>query len=93
MPPIGLRVSETDCAVLCQCVIVAFVSYLSFTYYSPAHSFYLCKLDIEEVIVLDYYGGPHFVSKEEYFNAGDDDIRGIKLLDLLPHKYYSKTNV
>lgn len=40
-----------------------------------AHSFYLCKLDIKEVIVLDFYGGPHFVTKEDYYKADvDDDV-------------------
>lgn len=36
------------------------------------HNFELCKVDIERVIVLDYYGGPHTVSVEEYYKANFD---------------------
>lgn len=36
------------------------------------HSFYLCKVDIAKIIVLDWYGGPHHVSKEDYFNTKYD---------------------
>lgn len=40
----------------------------------PAHAFYLCKLEISEIIVLDYYGGPHFVTKDDYFKADPDEL-------------------
>lgn len=40
----------------------------------PAHSFYLCKLDIVEVIVLDFYGGPHYVTREDYYQADPDKL-------------------
>lgn len=33
------------------------------------HSFFLCKLDIKSVIVLDWYGGPHIVPVDEYYKA------------------------
>jgi len=33
------------------------------------HSFYLCKLDILQIIVLDWYGGPHYVSTADYYNV------------------------
>lgn len=33
------------------------------------HSFYLCKLEIVQIVVLDWYGGPHYVSNEDYYNA------------------------
>ncbi|XP_058813285.1 protein CREG1-like isoform X2 [Topomyia yanbarensis] len=33
------------------------------------HNFFLCKLDIVQIAVLDYYGGPHYVTVEEYMNA------------------------
>lgn len=36
------------------------------------HNFFLCKLDIVQIAVLDYYGGPHYVSVEEYMNANPD---------------------
>lgn len=40
-----------------------------------AHSFYLCVLDIVQVIVLDFYGGPHYVTSEDYYNANPDDLK------------------
>lgn len=33
------------------------------------HNFFLCKLDIVQIAVLDYYGGPHYVSVTDYYNA------------------------
>lgn len=36
------------------------------------HNFFLCKLDIVQIAVLDYYGGPHYVTVEEYMNANPD---------------------
>lgn len=34
-----------------------------------AHSFYLCQLDILQIVVLDWYGGPHHVKTEDYYNV------------------------
>lgn len=34
-----------------------------------AHNFYLCELKIENIFVLDYYGGPHDVAVKDYYNA------------------------
>lgn len=36
------------------------------------HDFFLCKLDITQIAVLDYYGGPHFVTVEDYMKANPD---------------------
>uniref|UniRef100_A0A1A9WNR1 CREG-like beta-barrel domain-containing protein n=1 Tax=Glossina brevipalpis TaxID=37001 RepID=A0A1A9WNR1_9MUSC len=33
-----------------------------------AHTFYLCELDIKNIFVLDYYGGPHNVTSDDYYN-------------------------
>lgn len=33
------------------------------------HNFYLCKLNIENIYVLDFYGGPHQVTAEDYYKA------------------------
>jgi hypothetical protein len=33
------------------------------------HDFFLCKLNISQVVVLDYYGGPHYVDVQDYYNA------------------------
>ncbi|KAH8323041.1 hypothetical protein KR074_001515 [Drosophila pseudoananassae] len=32
-----------------------------------AHNFYLCELDIRNIFVLDFYGGPHQVSASDYY--------------------------
>lgn len=37
------------------------------------HSFYLCEMFIEKIALLDYYGGPKFISPEEYYAANFDD--------------------
>lgn len=39
------------------------------TNWIATHTFYLCKLDIEQIVVLDWYGGPHYVSTEDYYGA------------------------
>ncbi|XP_017076605.1 protein CREG1 [Drosophila eugracilis] len=31
------------------------------------HNFYLCELDISNIFVLDFYGGPHIVSASDYY--------------------------
>lgn len=33
------------------------------------HDFFLCKLSISSICILDWYGGPHFVTPEDYFSA------------------------
>lgn len=37
-----------------------------------AHDFYLCELEIEQIAVLNFYGGPHYVTPEEYYKANFD---------------------
>lgn len=36
------------------------------------HNFFLCTLNIEQIAVLDYYGGPHYVTPADYYNANFD---------------------
>lgn len=36
------------------------------------HNFFLCKLEITQIAVLDWYGGPHYVTVEEYMKADPD---------------------
>lgn len=36
------------------------------------HDFFLCKLNISSICVLDWYGGPHYVTIDDYFNAEID---------------------
>ncbi|TDG51897.1 hypothetical protein AWZ03_001567 [Drosophila navojoa] len=31
------------------------------------HNFYLCELDIQNIFVLDFYGGPHQVNASDYY--------------------------
>ncbi|XP_055697540.1 protein CREG1 [Phlebotomus papatasi] len=38
------------------------------------HNFYLCELDIAQICVLDYYGGPHFVTPEDYYKADPERV-------------------
>ncbi|XP_030370511.1 protein CREG1 [Scaptodrosophila lebanonensis] len=34
-----------------------------------AHHFYLCELDIQNIFVLDFYGGPHNVKSADYYSV------------------------
>lgn len=36
------------------------------------HKFYLCKVEIDQVIVLDFYGGANYVTAEDYYRANYD---------------------
>lgn len=36
------------------------------------HDFFLCKLNISSICTLDWYGGPHYVTVEDYFKAKID---------------------
>lgn len=38
-----------------------------------AHEFYLCELEIEQIAVLNFYGGPHFVTADDYYKANFDE--------------------
>lgn len=33
------------------------------------HDFFLCKLNISSICILDWYGGPHYVTLNDYFKA------------------------
>jgi len=33
------------------------------------HSFYLCKLDILQIVIIDFYGGANYVTPEDYYNV------------------------
>lgn len=37
-----------------------------------SHRFYFCTMDIDHIAVLDFYGGAHLVSAEDYYNANFD---------------------
>ncbi|XP_053671877.1 protein CREG1 [Anopheles nili] len=39
---------------------------------TDGHNFFLCKLDITQIAVLDFYGGPHYVTVEDYMAADPD---------------------
>lgn len=41
-------------------------------HWRKTHKFYLCKLEIEQIAILDFYGGPHFVSVADYYEANYD---------------------
>jgi len=46
------------------------------THWIQTHSFYLCKLDILQIVVLDWYGGPHYVTAEDYYSANATSSHG-----------------
>uniref|UniRef100_A0A182LZ99 CREG-like beta-barrel domain-containing protein n=1 Tax=Anopheles culicifacies TaxID=139723 RepID=A0A182LZ99_9DIPT len=39
---------------------------------TDGHNFFLCKLNITQIAVLDFYGGPHYVTVEDYMAADPD---------------------
>uniref|UniRef100_A0A182QT91 CREG-like beta-barrel domain-containing protein n=1 Tax=Anopheles farauti TaxID=69004 RepID=A0A182QT91_9DIPT len=39
---------------------------------TDGHNFFLCKLNITQIAVLDFYGGPHYVTVEDYMAADLD---------------------
>jgi hypothetical protein len=39
------------------------------------HKFFLAKLNISQIVVLDYYGGPHYVSIDDYYTADLDNCK------------------
>lgn len=50
-----------------------------FSLFSAAHNFFLCRLNISQIAILDYYGGPHYVNVEDYYrvNLDDNSMQGI----------------
>lgn len=40
-------------------------------HWNSAHKFMLCTLKIQQIVVLDWYGGPHFVDPTTYYNVKD----------------------
>lgn len=40
------------------------------------HKFYFCKLEIELIALIDFYGGAKYVTVEDYYNANYDAIDG-----------------
>lgn len=36
------------------------------------HKFYFCKLEIELIVLIDFYGGARYVSVDDYYNANFD---------------------
>lgn len=44
---------------------------------TDGHNFFLCKLNITQIAVLDFYGGPHYVTVEEYMAADPDKQRTV----------------
>ncbi|XP_041765040.1 protein CREG1-like [Anopheles merus] len=39
---------------------------------TDGHNFFLCKLNITQIAVLDFYGGPHYVTMADYLAADPD---------------------
>lgn len=43
------------------------------------HDFFLCKLNISSICILDWYGGPHYVSTDDYYKVELEDDKFMKL--------------
>lgn len=43
------------------------------------HNFFLCKVNISSICVLDWYGGPHYVTVDDYFKVVLEDDEFMKL--------------
>lgn len=43
-----------------------------------AHDFFLCKMNISQIVVLDWYGGPHYVTPEDYYKTSLDGEKSPK---------------
>lgn len=59
-------------------------------HWMDTHNFYLCTVEIEQVGVLNAYGGPKILTAEQFYNAdmnGDDD--GAEMMD--KYLYTNKT--
>ncbi|KAL1505872.1 hypothetical protein ABEB36_005329 [Hypothenemus hampei] len=48
-----------------------------------AHGFYVAKIDIQQVLVLDYFGGVKHVDVEDYFKVKLSDIADLKFYDFM----------
>jgi len=46
-----------------------FSKHPSFSHYPPGHAFFVAKLSITKIWLIDFYGGAKILSPEEYFNA------------------------
>lgn len=45
-----------------------------------AHNFFLCKLNISQIAVLDWYGGPHYVDVKDYYKVTLDEEENLSEL-------------
>ncbi|EEZ99047.1 protein CREG1 [Tribolium castaneum] len=48
-----------------------FSKHPSMKWWPKDHDFYVSKVDIEQIAVLDFFGGIKYVSKEDYFSANE----------------------
>lgn len=58
-----------------------------------AHDFYLCRLVIEKVTVLDWYGGPHFVSIQDYYNVTENNYNQVERKIKKKHSNHRRISV
>lgn len=40
--------------------------------WQQVHGFYYCKFDIQQIAIIDFYGGAHYVKSDDYYNANYD---------------------
>lgn len=58
-----------------------------------SHEFYLCKLNIEHIYVLDFYGGPHEVSAEDYYKSPLYEEESNEIVFKFPFKNLGKRSI
>lgn len=62
-----------------------------------AHDFYLCELDIQQIAVLNFYGGPHYVTPEDYykanFDADSENPEAVRFVEVLESRRSNEPSV
>ncbi|XP_052866507.1 protein CREG1-like [Anopheles cruzii] len=58
--------------------------------WTNTHNFFLCKMDIVQIAVLDYYGGPHYVTVEDYMAADPDKKTDVANKRRIPARFTSE---
>lgn len=61
-------------------------------HWRSTHSFYLCELIIERIALLDYYGGPKYITPEEYYDANFDYENDVSGPSIIPSVIAPKTH-
>merc|ERR1712146_813759 len=52
-----------------------FKKHPSFKTYPSDHNWYVAKMDVDSIWLIDFYGGPAIISPADYFNKSDSKFR------------------